>query len=119
MLSEETIFYRKYAKTLFGQGLAISIDSNLDKEFNVPALAAQFNISAPTLTRMFRKYLNSSPRKYLIKRRMEDAKQLIRIGRLSFKEIAAVVGYQDSRYFSTAFKKYVGCSPSQFLKMMR
>lgn len=96
--------------------MVITIDSNLDKEFSVPFLAAKFNISAPTLTRMFRKHLKSSPGEYLIKRRMENAKQLILTGQLSFKEIAVQVGYQDSRYFSTAFKKYTGRSPSKFRK---
>lgn len=94
----------------------VMIDSNLDKEFKIPSIAAKFNISAPTLTRMFRKYLKKSPQEYLISRRMENAKQLILQGRASLKELALQLGYQDSRYFSTVFKKYTGYSPSEFRK---
>ena len=51
--------------------------------------------------------------------RMERAKQLILEGRHSIKEIADLLGISNPFYFSTAFRRYVGMSPSQYRKELR
>ena len=84
--------------------------------FSIPELAAMSNTSKATLNRLFRKYLNTSPQAYLNSLRMENAKNLIRRGNLSFKEIAEQLGFRNSLYFSTSFKKYTGVAPSEFRK---
>ena len=50
---------------------------------------------------------------------MERAKQLILEGRHSIKEIADLLGISNPFYFSTAFRRYVGMSPSQYRKELR
>lgn len=46
--------------------------------------------------------------------KIERAKQLIRVGNLSFSQIAYQLGFQSLHYFSRIFKQIVGCSPSQY-----
>ena len=51
---------------------------------------------------------------YLLKLRMEKAKDLMRDPNRKIYEIAMMTGYSNSPYFSTAFKKYTGCPPSEY-----
>ena len=93
-----------------------NMQAELSHNFSIPELAAMSNTSKATLNRLFRKYLNTSPQAYLNSLRMENAKNLIRRGNLSFKEIAEQLGFRNSLYFSTSFKKYTGVAPSEFRK---
>ena len=51
---------------------------------------------------------------YLLKLRMEKAKDLMRDPNRKIYEIAMMTGYSNIPYFSTAFKKYTGCPPSEY-----
>ena len=51
---------------------------------------------------------------YLLKLRMEKAKELMRDPNRKIYEIAMMTGYSNIPYFSTAFKKYTGCPPSEY-----
>ena len=53
---------------------------------------------------------------YLTTSRMTRAKELLAGTDRPITEIAFDVGYNDSNYFSTAFRKHEGISPSQYRK---
>lgn len=90
------------------------IETDRGKRMNVSRLVEELGISRAGLDRLFRTWLDLSPQQYLIRQRMESACQLIRDGQLSFKEIAEFLGFRNAFYFSTAFRKYSGQSPSEF-----
>ena len=55
---------------------------------------------------------------YLMQFRIEKAKELLRSGqKLSIDQISALVGYQDSRYFSKLFTRLVGIKPSDYRRL--
>jgi YesN/AraC family two-component response regulator len=68
------------------------------------------------MSKLFKQETGESPINYLIKIRMEKAKELLVKEELSVKEIANSVGYQDAYHFSKLFKKYTGNSPSDYIK---
>ena len=45
---------------------------------------------------------------------MEKAMEMLKHGRKKTYEVASAVGYHDPNYFSTVFKKQVGCSPTEY-----
>ena len=49
---------------------------------------------------------------------MAEAKDLLRQGKLSIQEIAHKIGYTDYRGFNRIFKKNVGQTPSDYLKLL-
>ncbi|MCM3699589.1 AraC family transcriptional regulator [Paenibacillus macerans] len=57
-----------------------------------------------------------SPKQYLMKVRIEKAKELL-AGPLTVDQIAASVGFNDALYFSRQFKKATGLPPSEYRKM--
>ena len=46
--------------------------------------------------------------------RMKRARELLLEGGKSIKQICAEIGYSDPNYFSRIFKKYEGCTPTEF-----
>jgi two-component system, response regulator YesN len=90
------------------------IQMNYKKEISLEEIANHVAISSYYLSRIFSKSEGITYKDYLIKLRMEKAKQLLRDGRKSIKEISIEVGYVDQNYFSRAFKKYYHKSPKEF-----
>ena len=64
--------------------------------------------------KLFKSELGISPKKYIIKLRIQKAVSLINTGYYSLKEVAEMCGYTDYKYFSVEFKGAVGCSPSEY-----
>lgn len=67
-----------------------------------------------SLRHRFRKIFGISPQAMLIRLRIDRAKDLLRTGNLSVKEIAHELGYTRQHDLSRAFHKYTGTSPSEW-----
>jgi transcriptional regulator GlxA family with amidase domain len=72
------------------------------------------NLSYCQLFRLFKSQLGLSPQRYIEQQRIEVAKRLLALNRLSIKEVAAQVGFANQLYFSRRFQKAAGLSPSQY-----
>ncbi len=77
-------------------------------------LAALFNYSVRYLSRTFKQATGYSPIEYLIRLRIEKAKELLETTNATIKEVAELVGYNDSFYFNRIFKKHTGVSPGHY-----
>lgn len=94
----------------------ILIHSNYHKsQFRVETLCEKMHMSRVTLYRLFRQYIGCSPADYLLSYRMEQAKKLLAMG-MSVKGTAISCGFSDPFYFSKAFRKQTGRSPSDYRK---
>jgi AraC-like DNA-binding protein/quercetin dioxygenase-like cupin family protein len=65
------------------------------------------------LSKLFKQYTGISPMQYLLKIRMDRAKLLLQ-EELTVEQVASSVGFADSLYFSKQFKKWHGCTPSEY-----
>ena len=66
------------------------------------------------LVSIFKICYGLTPMDYLVNKRIDEAKVLLEDGSLKIKDIASVVGYEDSLYFSKVFKKFTGVSPKEY-----
>ena len=66
------------------------------------------------LTTAFRKFKGMPIQEYLLRVRMQKAKELIKATNLQIQEIGEKVGYEDQLNFSRIFRKYEGVSPSEY-----
>lgn len=82
----------------------------------VESAAAYIGTSTVYLRKLFHSALNESPLRYLTKLRIEHAEALLKTGYYSVEEVTTLSGFNDSKYFSSLYKKYTGCSPSQNYK---
>lgn len=112
-LSQENASHPQRLPKAISEAVAL-INSSIDRNLQISEIAAACNVSTATLYRMFQKYFKQSPQEYMTKLRMAFARQWIVELPLSFKEIAARLGYRNQLYFSMVFKKENGISPTQF-----
>jgi AraC-like DNA-binding protein len=90
----------------------------MDREFeaplDVPALASSAAMSTGHFSRSFKAAFGESPYSYLMTRRIERAKALLRRGDMSVTEACFAVGCTSLGSFSTRFTELVGESPSAY-----
>lgn len=91
------------------------IESNSEKDLNLDLLSEALFTSKFHLQRLFKKHYGVSPKQYLISKRVENAKAMLKEG-TSVTETCFAVGFESLGSFSTLFKKRTGRSPSQFVK---
>ena len=68
------------------------------------------------LIHSFTKYKGMSPIRYVLEKRLIEAKMLLMTTDLNMGEIADIVGFSSPSYFAQTFKKYVHVSPLQYRK---
>jgi AraC family transcriptional regulator len=93
------------------------IESNLADALNVRRLAALVHSSPFHFSRLFKHATGLSPHAYVIRRRLERAKQLLAEGPLPLTEVAASVGFQTQSHFTDLFRRHAGVTPRRFRLM--
>lgn len=88
------------------------IRENAHYNINVDDILKAIPVSRRILESRFRKKLGRSPHDEIIDVRIRHARQLLEKTDLTISEISERVGFLNSDYFSVAFKKKVGKSPS-------
>ncbi len=102
-------------QTYDGIRLALSYISNHFAEpIQLEKLAEIAALSPYYFTRLFTKETGLTPHQYIIQTRISSAKYLLTTSALSIKEISYQTGFRDESSFCTAFKKYVGDTPSAY-----
>ena len=82
---------------------------------SIKNLANMFYFNSSYLNRIIKKYTGMSPKRLIIKLRMERAVMLMKKKNMTVSEISFEVGYKNQFYFSKEFKDYYGVSPSQYM----
>lgn len=92
------------------------IEQHLSESYTNKFLSQIAMMNENTLVEEFRKDYEMSPTQYAIKLKMEHAAWLLGTTSLSIADIAVKVGYGSGNYFSTAFKTYHKCPPTDYRK---
>lgn len=85
-----------------------------DNDLSVSYLASLCGVSDVYFRRLFLNSFDASPKEYIIQKRMDYAKSLLKSGDFSISEIATLCGYTEPCHFSREFTKRVGIPPSQY-----
>ena len=90
----------------------------LNSHYQSPVTNAQLarlaHLSVSALLRNFAVRAGTSPRQYQLALRIDEARALLQSSVRPLPEIAAAVGFRDANYFARVFRKFAGCTPSQF-----
>ena len=90
------------------------IDREYARPLDVPALARAAFMSPAHFSRQFRAAYGETPYSYLMTRRIERAKALLRRGDLSVTDVCMAVGCTSLGSFSARFTELVGQTPSAY-----
>ncbi|MBM4761126.1 AraC family transcriptional regulator [Bacillus sp. B15-48] len=92
------------------------IKMNFAEEVTIEEIAQQLHVHPTHLMRSFKKEMGIKLSHYRNQRRVEEAKELLIYSKLSMTDVAVMVGFKNSQYFSKIFKEEVGMTPKEFKK---
>lgn len=83
---------------------------------NVSEITEKLYLSKNHANYIFKNYTGKNIFDYLIRTRMEKAKEFLKDERYKVYEVAQMVGYKNNAYFTVVFKAYVNMTPNEFRK---
>ena len=89
---------------------------HLDQNIDIPRMAEQVAMSERTFYRKFIKRFGETPRDYVEKLRLDNARNLLS-SKASLKQVALLNGYYSAAQLTKAFERQFGISPALFRKM--
>ena len=92
------------------------IDECYDLPLDLTEISKQACLSRYHFLRLFRDAFETTPHQYLVQRRIEKAKELLRLRNLSVTDVCFEVGFQSLGSFSSLFRKCVGAAPVSYRK---
>ncbi len=95
------------------------IHDYLDSDLSLNKIAASVQISPHYFSRLFKETTGFTPHQYVIRCRIERAKDLLKQGKLSIAEVATKVGFVDQSHLNRYFKRQLGITPRSFLQQYR
>lgn len=92
------------------------VQRNYTEDISLRDIAHACACSESTVSHLFKTYKNISVKKYITSVRIKKAESFLKKSDLSVTDIALLCGFFNTNYFSTAFKKETGMSPSEYRK---
>ena len=90
------------------------VEAHLADEVGVDDIARAASMSTYHFARAFKRSIGSPPHQYVIQRRIERAKELLRLSDAPIMEIAMSVGFATQNHFTTVFGRVCGATPKQY-----
>lgn len=98
------------------QQVKLYIQQNYDRDLTNEQISTEFCYHPYYLNRIFKKSTGMTLHQAVIAERINLAKRLLGNTDISIDDVSSEIGFSDRAQFSTAFKKYVGSTPSEYRK---
>ena len=95
------------------------IESNLSRELTLGELAKIVDLSLHHFARIFKKTIGVAPHRYVLARRVEHAKGMLRATSSSLVEVGLSAGFCSQSHFTSTFRRMVGATPAEFQRFKR
>lgn len=92
------------------------IETHISEGLNVSELSERFKISEATLRRIFASNIGIPPNSYIIRQKIERAKEMLLTTECTNETICEELNFYDVSHFFKCFKKLVGTTPGEFVK---
>ncbi len=92
------------------------LDDNVERKVSLDRYCLDRHRSCASMIRRFKRHFGTSPYDYLMQKRIEEARLMLRHSAFSVKEIASRLNFSDQYYFSNYFKRKTGMSPQKYKK---
>ncbi len=106
----------KYFREYMSEAVAYIEEHLNEEQLSIVSVANHVYLNSVYFGRVFKNTFHMTFKKYLMKRRMERAKNLLEDGKISIGAICEQVGISNPSYFSHLFKEYTGKLPSEYKK---
>lgn len=113
--------YRKITSTLYKANYSAKVEltlryihKNYQRDFTINEIGEALSISGDHLRHVFKNETGKTILDYLTWYRIEESKKLLQKEEYKIYEIAEMIGYKTSQYFSIVFKKMTGVTPKDY-----
>jgi AraC family transcriptional regulator len=90
------------------------IHSNLTADLHLTELANVAGLSTFHFAKLFKQSTGASPHQYVMQRRLERAKELLRNPSINLSEVSLRAGFADHSHLSNVFRRFIGMTPSRY-----
>lgn len=91
------------------------LEAHYRENVTLDELATLVGLSGPYLVRSFRRAVGVPPHSYLVHKRVERAKELLRSGEAA-AQVALMVGFSDQSHLNLHFKRLLNVTPGRYAK---
>ncbi len=100
------------------QRAVLLMEKNLTRTLSLQELALEVRLSPHYFCEQFRRYTGLSPWEYLLRLRLERARELLATTAVPVAEVARAAGFRDHSYFTRSFRACEGLTPSAYRKRL-
>ena len=90
------------------------VESNLSHDLSLRELSEIADLSLHHFARMFKQTIGVAPHRYVLERRLERAKMMLRSAKESLVDISLSAGFDSQSHFTSTFHRMVGATPTEF-----
>jgi AraC family transcriptional regulator len=90
------------------------VRENIEQNISLEDMAGLTNLTVFSLIRKFQNEFNCSPHVYVMRQRIEHAKQLIARQDMPLKVVAASSGFSDQSHMTRLFRKFLNMTPTEY-----
>ena len=112
----ENIAFNPLDERFLKEAMQIVEEHLTDTDFSIDSLARGLGMSRTNLYLKFKALTGESAADFIKKIRFNNAVELMQTRQYTIAQITYMCGFNSPSYFSTAFKQYFGCMPSEYIK---
>lgn len=106
-------------KSALVDSIVAYMKENIDSKITFTDLTKRFSVSSTTLKKLFGSTFGHGAMEHLTRMRVEYSKELLRDGKHSCTDIAAMCGFCSVHHYSGVFRKYELMSPTEYVKSIK
>ncbi|MBX9813816.1 MAG: peptide-methionine (R)-S-oxide reductase MsrB [Sphingomonas sp.] len=95
------------------------MDTNLATALTLDDVARQIGVSPRHFGRAFRQSVGLPPHQWLLRRRIDAARELLAAGDSPLAEVAVQCGFADQSHFTSTFRRATGTTPGRYRRDLR
>jgi AraC family transcriptional regulator len=90
------------------------VEARMEDELTLCEMAQAVGLSTAHFSRMFRKSTGETPHQFLLRRRVERAKEMLRSADARVMDVAVACGFKTQQHFAQVFRHECGASPTEY-----
>ena len=90
------------------------VAANIEDELTLDEMAQSVELSTAHFARMFRKSTGETPHRFVLRQRIERAKEMLSSAHLRIIDVAVACGFKTQEHFAQVFRQMCGVSPREY-----
>src|SRR5215468_10615684 len=90
------------------------VHTKIEEELSINEMAESVGLSAAHFSQMFRRSTGESPHQFVLRQRVERAKEMLRTTGMRILDVAIACGFKTQQHFARVFRRMSGASPTEY-----